>query len=162
MKLICEKLASSPACMLGMATLTTNRSKIVTKPASSSTERLSQGARWDGGVGRPEGKKFELILRVRGGNASILKPLLNNYNLTVYAITGSNEVNDANLGTNAPRSGGLPAGTPRATVARRRGLTQRRASPHTWASTRGSRRARRRGPDLVHMAGTGARHRRIG
>ncbi|MNV44813.1 hypothetical protein D3C71_1365830 [compost metagenome] len=39
MKLICAKLADSVACMLGMATFTTNRSKMVMKPPDSSTAR---------------------------------------------------------------------------------------------------------------------------
>ena len=39
MKLICAKLADSVACMLGMATFTTKRSKIVMNPPESSTAR---------------------------------------------------------------------------------------------------------------------------
>ncbi|MCY1523925.1 hypothetical protein D9M68_588390 [compost metagenome] len=39
MKPTCAKLAARVACMLGMATLTTNRSKIVMKPPESRTAR---------------------------------------------------------------------------------------------------------------------------
>ena len=59
----------------------------MTKPASSSTDKPSHGGPLTaraGGVGRQE---FEFILRIQGKDAIILKLFLNNYNLTIYAIT---------------------------------------------------------------------------
>ncbi|MBG0751861.1 hypothetical protein Q7O_001305 [Pectobacterium carotovorum subsp. carotovorum PCCS1] len=41
-------------------------------------------------------------LRIENNDAAILKSFLNNYNLTTYAITKSNAVNDANIGKNSP------------------------------------------------------------
>ncbi|GLW37799.1 hypothetical protein Pcaca04_17350 [Pectobacterium carotovorum subsp. carotovorum] len=42
-------------------------------------------------------------LRIESDDAVILKSFLNNYNLTTYAITKNNVVNDADIGKNSPR-----------------------------------------------------------
>lgn len=73
--------------MLGMATLTTNRSKIVTKPASNSTDKPSHGGPSTARAGTAAEQEFEFILRIQSKDAIILKLSLNNYNLTIYAIT---------------------------------------------------------------------------
>ncbi len=73
--------------MLGMATLTTNRSKIVTKPASSRTDKPSHGGPLTARAGSAAKQEFEFILRIPSKDAIILESLLNNYNLTAYAIT---------------------------------------------------------------------------
>src|SRR5690606_22761229 len=147
--------------MLGIATFTTNKSKIVTNPASSSTDSPSLGglsAALIDAVGR---YAFAFILLIQSNNASIVGLLLNNYNLTVYAITLSNEITDANNETHAQRSGRFPANTTRTPVTCRCGAAQRGAAPYTGATARGSSRAGRCWSDLVHLAGTGTRYWRI-
>ncbi|MNL40761.1 hypothetical protein D3C87_1631310 [compost metagenome] len=63
MKLICEKLAASVLCMLGMATFTTNKSKMVMKPPDNSTARPSGPRVGVSGVARAweEGRAFEVM-----------------------------------------------------------------------------------------------------
>ncbi len=67
MKLICAKLADSVVCMLGIATLTTNRSKIVMKPPESSTARpRGPGVAGRAGVsGQGEGRVTQDMSRPR-------------------------------------------------------------------------------------------------
>src|SRR5690606_4669004 len=89
---ICDKLAPSPACMLGMATLTTNKSKIVTNPPSSNTDSPSQEDRGEAWAGKSESGNLVHILLIQGSEASILNALLSNYNLAIYAITKGNGI----------------------------------------------------------------------
>ncbi len=85
---------------------------MVMKPANNSTDNTSHGgplaARSDDSVQQ----EFVFIVRFQNQESIILKFFLTDYNLTRYAITKNNEINNANSGTNPPRLGGFPPHAP--------------------------------------------------